>query len=148
MNRKMIRREFVLALLLAAGVNAAAPVMTVFKTKTCGCCGKWVEHARANGFKVTVKEVQSTAGYRRQYGVPDRLQSCHTAIVNGYTIEGHVPASDIHRLLRERSKSKGLAAPGMPMGSPGMESAHHDAYSVLRFEHDGSTSVYRKYSAE
>ena len=148
MNRKMIRREFVLALLLAAGVNAAAPVMTVFKTKTCGCCGKWVEHARANGFTVTVNEVQSTAAARRQYGVPDRLQSCHTASVNGYTIEGHVPAPEIHRLLRERSKSKGLAVPGMPMGSPGMESAHHDAYSVLRFEHDGSTSVYRKYSAE
>lgn len=148
MNIKMIRREFVLALLLAAGVNAAAPVMTVFKTKTCGCCGKWVEHARANGFTVTVKEVQSTAAARRQYGVPDRLQSCHTATVNGYTIEGHVPASEIHRLLRERSKSKGLAVPGMPMGSPGMEGEHHDAYSVLRFEHDGSTSVYRKYSAE
>lgn len=148
MNMKMIRREFVLALLLAAGVEAAAPEMTVFKTKTCGCCGKWVEHARANGFKVTVKEVQSTAGYRRRYGVPDRLQSCHTAIVNGYTIEGHVPATEIHRLLRERSKSKGLAVPGMPLGSPGMESVHHDAYSVLRFEHDGSASIYRKYSVE
>ena len=134
-----------LALLLAAGVQAAAPEMTVFKTKTCGCCGKWVEHVRANGFKVTVKEVPSTAAYRRQYGVPDRLQSCHTAIVNGYTIEGHVPAAEINRLLRERSKSRGLAVPGMPMGSPGMEGARRDAYSVMRFEHDGAESIYHRY---
>lgn len=140
-----MKRKIVLALLLSAGLQAAEPEMTVFKTKTCGCCGKWVEHIRASGFKVTVKEVASTADYQKQYGVPERLQSCHTAIVGGYTIEGHVPAADIQRLLKERPKAKGLAVPGMPAGSPGMEGARSDAYSVVKFDAAGAASVYRKY---
>lgn len=139
------RREFVLGLAFACGLPAAEPEMTVFKTTTCGCCGKWVEHARAHGIKVIVKDVPSTADHRRQYGVPDRLQSCHTAVVGGYTIEGHVPAAEILRLLKERPKSKGLAVPGMPLGSPGMEADRREAYSVLLFEKDGAFSVYKKY---
>ncbi len=145
MNTKWIRREFVLAMLLATGLAAAPPEMTVFKTKTCGCCAKWVEHMRANGFKVIVNEVESTAPYRNKYGVPERLQSCHTAIVRGYTLEGHVPAADVHRLLKEMPTAKGLAVPGMPMGSPGMEGPRSDAYSVLLFGVDGRVTVYRKY---
>ncbi|MEO8127991.1 MAG: DUF411 domain-containing protein [Bryobacteraceae bacterium] len=140
-----MKMKIVLALLLSAGLQAAEPEITVFKTKTCGCCGKWVEHVRASGFKVTVKEVASTAEYQKQYGVPERLQSCHTAIVGGYTIEGHVPAADIQRLLKERPKAKGLAVPGMPAGSPGMEGARSDAYSVVKFDAAGAASVYRKY---
>src|SRR5262245_9592982 len=89
-------------------LQAAAPYqVNVYKTPTCGCCGKWVEHLKANGFAATVKDVQSTAEYRRQYGVPEQLQSCHTAVVDGYTIEGHVPAADIQRLLKEKPKAKG-----------------------------------------
>jgi len=137
--------KFMLTLVLAAGLQAAEPEMTVFKTKTCGCCGKWVEHVRASGIKVTIKEVASTAEYQKQYGVPDRLQSCHTGIVNGYTVEGHVPAADIQRLLREKPKAKGLAVPGMPMGSPGMEGPRSDAYSVVQFDSAGGTSIYQKY---
>ncbi len=96
-----------------------------------------------------VKEVPNTDPYAHQYGVPDSLRSCHTAIVDGYTIEGHVPASDIQRLLKERPKAKGLAVPGMPMGSPGMESGEHrSAYSVILFQEDGKTSVYAKYPAK
>ncbi|MEP6535625.1 MAG: DUF411 domain-containing protein [Bryobacteraceae bacterium] len=140
-----MKMKIVLALLLSAGLQAAEPEITVFKTKTCGCCGKWVEHVRASGFKVTVKEVASTAEYQKQYGVPERLQSCHTAIVGGYTIEGHVPAADIQRLLKERPKAKGLAVPGMPAGSPGMEGARSDAYSVVQFDAAGAASVYRTY---
>ena len=144
----MIRREFALLLLLGSAAGSAVPEMTVFKTKTCGCCGKWVDHLRASGFHVTVKEVPSTEPYRKQYGVPDHLQSCHTGTINGYTIEGHVPAAEIQRMLKERSKSKGLAVPGMPMGSPGMEGTVRQAYSVLRFEQDGSTAIYRKYPGD
>jgi hypothetical protein len=145
MTMKLKVQKTVLAVLLAAGVNAAPPEMTVFKTKTCGCCSKWVEHMRTNGFKVMVNDVPSTAEYRLKFGVPTELQSCHTAVVSGYTIEGHVPAAEIQRFLKEKPNSKGLAVPGMPAGSPGMESDRLDAYSVLRFEKDGGVSIYRTY---
>jgi hypothetical protein len=136
-------------LVLCLHLQAAAPyLVNVYKTPTCGCCGKWVEHMKANGFAPTVKDVQSTAEYRKQYGVPDQLQSCHTAIVGGYTIEGHVPAADIQRLLKEKPKAKGLAVPGMPLGSPGMEGARRDPYAVLLFDSQGRTSVYKKYSGD
>src|SRR5436309_3327376 len=124
---------------------AAGPAINVFKTATCGCCGKWVEHLRTNGFEVNVQNVPSTAEYRQRYGVPDKLQSCHTAVIGRYVIEGHVPAREIQRLLKSGAKSKGLAVPGMPAGSPGMEGSRSDAYSVLLFEADGRTSVYQSY---
>jgi hypothetical protein len=127
--------------------HAAAPI-TVYKTKTCGCCGKWVEHLKANGFAPVVKDVESTDEYRRKYGVPDQFQSCHTAVVGGYAVEGHVPAAEILRLLKERPKAKGLAVPGMPMGSPGMEGSRREAYSVLLFTAGGGASVYRKYPGD
>lgn len=124
------------------------PTVNVYKTATCGCCAKWVQHLQSNGFKVVVQEVPSTAEYRQKYGVPDKLQSCHTATVGGYSIEGHVPAREIHRLLKSGARTKGLAVPGMPMGSPGMEAGRSDAYSVLLFEADGRTSVYASYPAQ
>ena len=148
----MQRRTLGLALPLLASLLsqslAAATRIEVYKTPTCGCCGKWVEHLRANGFEPLVKEVSSTTEYQARYGVPDKMKSCHTAVVNGYTIEGHVPAADIERLLKERPKAKGLAAPGMPAGSPGMDSAHHPAYAVMLFDANGKTSVYHEYPAE
>ena|SRR5689334_19130902 len=127
--------------------HSAGPTVNVFKTATCGCCGKWVEHLRANGFDVKVETVQATAGYRQKYGVPDKLQSCHTAVVAGYTLEGHVPAREILRLLESGAKAKGLAVPGMPLGSPGMEGSRSDAYDVVLFYADGRTSVYQSYPA-
>ncbi|MBC8167808.1 MAG: DUF411 domain-containing protein [Bryobacteraceae bacterium] len=130
-------------------LSAAAPVMQVYKTPTCGCCGKWVEHMKANGFDVKVTEVPSTLEYRQKYGVPEKLQSCHTAVVNRYTIEGHVPAADVQRLLKTKSESKGLAVPGMPIGSPGMEQGTgSQAYSVVLFDEKGATSEFRKYEAK
>jgi hypothetical protein len=124
----------------------SAPQVNVYKTATCGCCKKWVEHLKANGFAVTATDVRSVAEYREKYGVPDAMQSCHTAVVNGYTIEGHVPAADILRLLKSGSKAKGLAVPGMPMGSPGMEQGSRvDPYAVMLFDSRGKTSVYQKY---
>lgn len=147
MTKKTIKLGIALLLSISAGMSAAPPTLTVFKTKTCGCCGKWVEHMRANGFKVIVNDVASTAEYRQKYGVPEKLQSCHTAVVNGYSIEGHVPAADIQRLLQEKTKTKGLAVPGMPAGSPGMEGPRQDAYSVISFDEGGVLSVYKKYPA-
>ncbi|OFW27381.1 MAG: hypothetical protein A3H27_12055 [Acidobacteria bacterium RIFCSPLOWO2_02_FULL_59_13] len=133
----------------AGGVHAADNEMKVFRDITCGCCMKWVEHLRANGFQVTVQDVPETNEYSRQHGVPDALRSCHVGIIAGYAIEGHVPAADIHRLLKERPAAKGLAAPGMPAGSPGMEVAggRRDRYSVMLFDAKGRASVYQEYPA-
>jgi hypothetical protein len=146
----MILRTNVAILLLVSLplVAAPPPQVNVYKTRTCGCCSKWVDHLKANGFAPVVKDVPSTAEYRKQYGVPDQLLSCHTAIVGGYTVEGHVPAADIHRLLKTKPKAKGLAVPGMPLGSPGMEAARRDTYSVLLFTPDGKTSVFKKYQGD
>ena len=127
--------------------QSSGPLITVFKTPTCGCCGKWVEHLKANGFTVKVQEVNDTSAYERQYRVPRSMVSCHTAVVNGYTIEGHVPAEEIKRLLSERPRVVGLAVPGMPVGSPGMDAAHSDAYSVFVFDESGHSSIYAPYPA-
>jgi hypothetical protein len=139
--------RILLAIPVAASLalGAAAPQVNVFKTRTCGCCGKWVEHLKANGFDVNVQEVPSTAEYRQKYGVPQNLQSCHTATVNGYVLEGHVPAREVQRLLKTRPNGKGLAVPGMPAGSPGMEGSRSDAYSVILFDQAGRTSEFQKY---
>ena len=149
MNSKIkpIAAGAVLALGLAAGgwtmlANgpAAAAEMTVWKTPWCGCCEAWVAHMRANGFAVTVNEAPDLAPVKRMAGVPDALQTCHTALVEGYTIEGHVPADDVKRLLAERPDAGGLAVPGMPVGSPGMEQGGTtEPYDVILFGGDGRT---------
>ncbi len=147
----MLRKNVVLAtatamlLAVSAPSQQSGPLVTVYKLATCGCCGKWVEHLKANGFIVKVQEVNDASAYERQYHVPRSMESCHTAVVNGYTIEGHVPAADIERLLSERPKAAGLAVPGMPVGSPGMEGARTDAYSVFIFNESSNTSVYARY---
>src|SRR5688572_28855168 len=119
-SRIILMSTLILVSSVLVMVHAADHTITVFKTPTCGCCGIWVNHLKSNGFQVIVNEVPNTAEYQRKYGVPAGLESCHTAIVEGYTIEGHVPATEIQRLLKERPKAKGLAVPGMPLGSPGM----------------------------
>lgn len=146
MNRKRFLQSILAAPLAAAiRLNAAGPQVQVYKTPTCSCCSKWVQHLRGNGFQVSVQDVADTVVYRRKYGVPEALLSCHTAVVEGYSLEGHVPASDIQRLLRERPKAKGLAVPGMPAGSPGMESTRSEAYAVMIFDDKGRSSVYQRY---
>ena len=149
----MHRKHFLFAMCVApflAACEIARPQernMTVFKDPTCGCCGNWVEHLRANGFIVEVQETNDTAGTSRQYGVPTELRGCHTGIAGGYTIEGHVPAEDILRLLRERPDAKGLAVPGMPKSSPGMgvPGQTHEPYTVVAFARDGKTSVFAQH---
>jgi hypothetical protein len=125
---------------------AAAPVIEVFKSESCGCCGAWVEHLKANGFTTRVVNVENPSDYRERGGIPDKLGSCHTGIVQGYAIEGHVPASDIKRLLAQKPKAKGLAVPAMPLGSPGMEGPRKDPYDVLLVQANGSTKVYKHYN--
>ncbi len=119
-----------------------AGTVTVYKSPTCGCCSGWVEHMQAAGFQVQAHDVADVSPVKRQHGLPARLASCHTALVDGYVIEGHVPASDIRRLLAERPDVAGLAVPGMPMGSPGMEFGAPVPYDVLTFRRDGATSVF------
>lgn len=125
---------------------AAAPVIEIFKTESCGCCGAWVEHLKANGFVTRVVNVDNPSDYRERGGIPNELGSCHTGMVQGYAIEGHVPASDIKRLLATRPKAKGLAVPGMPLGSPGMEGPRKDPFDVLLVDAKGRSSVFKHYN--
>ncbi len=149
----MKRREFLKGLLAAASTtvlpaaHAALPVIDVYKTESCGCCIQWVEHLQANGFKVNVNNVPDTAPYREKYGIPQKLGSCHTGVVQGYALEGHVPAKEIKRLLKERPKATGLAVPGMPIGSPGMEVEGRpaDKYDVILVNANGKHTVYQQY---
>ncbi len=132
-----------LSLPLAAG--AAQPVVEVYKTESCGCCKEWIKHLEANGFKVKAQNVASTGDYREKFGIPAEYGSCHTGRVGGYAVEGHVPAADIKRLLADKPKARGLAVPGMPMGSPGMEGPRKDAYAVWLVKDGGEASVYKRY---
>src|SRR5450830_429818 len=125
---------------------AALPVIDVFKSASCGCCTAWVEHLKSNGFKTRVVNVDNPSDYRERGGIPNELGSCHTGMVGGYAIEGHIPASDIKRLLAEKPKAKGLAVPAMPLGSPGMEGPRKDPYNVLLVQADGSTKVFKHYN--
>ena len=123
---------------------AALPEVVVYKSPTCGCCTEWVAHLRRHGFPVRSEDVAELQPVKARHGVPEELQSCHTALVGGYVVEGHVPADLVERLLRERPKVVGLAVPGMPVGSPGMEvpGARAERYRVLTFDRDGKTEVF------
>lgn len=125
-----------------SGNNSQAQLITVYKSPTCGCCEKWISHLEANGFRVTAYDTNDMDSIKQQQGVPAQLGSCHTALVEGYVIEGHVPADDIRRLLKEKPVAAGLAVPGMPMGSPGMEGPRKDPYNVLLFNRSGDVAIY------
>jgi len=143
----------VVALTLTTGaaptsfIDAAAkkPTITVYKDPSCGCCKSWIEHLIKHGYRVDAKDTPEMTEIKRTLGVPDGLTACHTAVVNGYLIEGHVPAADIARLLKEKPKVAGLAVPGMPMGSPGMEGPRTQHYQVLSFDKAGKTKVFASY---
>ena len=129
----------------AADLDAApqdTPLVVVYKSPTCGCCAKWVDHMREAGFRLEVHDVDDVTPIKTQHGVTADLQSCHTALVDGYVFEGHVPAEVIRRFLAERPMFAGLAVPGMPMGSPGMEGPRKDRYDVVAFRRDGTREVY------
>jgi hypothetical protein len=144
MNRRQANRFlFAAALALPLASQAAGPVIDVYKTATCGCCHKWVDHLRANGFTVNAHDVADPGEFRAKVGIPALYGSCHTAMVKGYAVEGHVPAFAIRQLLAEKPKAAGLAVPGMPAGSPGMEGAYSEPYDVLLVKRDGSSTVYK-----
>jgi hypothetical protein len=142
-----------LLILLAAPASADAPTSSepttsalpevhVYKTPTCGCCGKWIEHMRANGFSVKTTDMRKIDHVKAMNGVPRALSSCHTALVGGYVVEGHVPASDVIRLLGEKPAVTGIAVPRMPIGSPGMEGPNPQRYEVLAFDSDAAVTTF------
>lgn len=155
MQRRRLLKSLT-SLVAAAGVTPWAiaqtrPQVEVWKDPSCGCCKDWVDHLQAKGFQVKVHDVGNTAA-RKRLGMPEKLGSCHTALVSGYAIEGHVPATDIHRLLKEKPKAVGLTVPGMPVGSPGMDApiygGRKDPYDVLLVMKDGSTRTYQSYPSK
>jgi len=145
----MTRRTILATLLLSRHILAQRikPTVTVYKDANCTCCGKWIQHLEDNGFNTRAKDMPlpELRQLKTSYKIPPAMQSCHTGIVDGYVIEGHIPAADVQRLLSERPKALGLAVPGMPIGSPGMEGARNEAYSVLMLDAAGRTSVFKKY---
>ena len=128
--------------LLSAAAFADEPSIAVYKSPTCGCCNAWIRHLEAHGFKVEVHDQLDMNPIKAELGVPMVYRSCHTAKVGNYVVEGHVPADLITRMLEDRPPIKGLAVPGMPMGSPGMEGPSKDAYQVLTFDAQGRSTVY------
>lgn len=145
-NRLISGAALVAALSVPVLAVAAAPVIDVYKSESCGCCAAWVDHLKANGLTPRVANVANPSDYRERGGIPNTLGSCHTAMIQGYAIEGHVPAADIKRLLAQKTKAKGLAVPAMPLGSPGMEGPRKDPYDVLLVQANGKTAVFKHYN--
>lgn len=160
MQKSQQRRRHALRALALGALAGAAPwawaqkraepiAVEVWKDASCGCCGDWIAHMEQNGFRVTTHDTGNNA-VRARLGLPARLGSCHTALVGGYLVEGHVHADEVHRLLRDKPAALGLAVPGMPIGSPGMDGpvygGRRDAYDTLLVLCDGSTRVFRRHA--
>jgi len=151
-SRALGRWLGMLMFIAASAVHAAA-VVDVYKSADCGCCTEWVKHLRDNGFQVRAHDVPDPGVYRQKFGLSDELGGCHTAVIAdaaakpriSYVIEGHVPAREIRRLIKEQPKALGLTVPGMPAGSPGMEGPVRVPYNVLLVDKSGSHRVYQKY---
>jgi hypothetical protein len=135
----------VLVFSVLANQPVVAADITVYKSPACGCCDRWVDYLQENGFSVTVQKRQNMQSIKQELGVQPQYQSCHSAVVDDYVIEGHVPADDIRRLLEEKPAIHGLAVPGMPMGSPGMEGPHKDPYSVISIDKEGKSAVFSRH---
>jgi len=127
---------------LNSPADQALPTVVVYKTETCGCCNGWVEHLRAAGFTVDARNVRDIMSVKIDAGVPAPVVTCHTALVDGYVVEGHVPADQMKRMLAERPQVAGIGVAGMPVGSPGMEGPNAQPYDVVAWDHDGNMSVY------
>lgn len=157
----MQRRSLIAAAAALLGVTATAfpafgqtspkPLIEVWKSPTCGCCKDWIKHMESNGFAVKAHEVSDAAKIelRNKLGLADQYGSCHTALVGGYVVEGHVPANDVRRLLKDRPRGVGVAVPGMPVGSPGMDGPEYggrkDPFQVLLVQRNGNSAVYQSY---
>lgn len=147
-DRRTILGAMLAAIPLAScSESAQASVLTIYKSPHCGCCGAWVEHAKASGFEVQVFETELVSDMADKLKVPEVVRSCHSAEIGGYFIEGHVPASDIQKLLRDRPKARGLAVPRMPVGSPGMEQGdQRDVFNTLLIERSGKATVFARHN--
>lgn len=155
MTQPIDRRAFVLGsaaagaiLAVPAVLKAAAPAkpkMTTYRSPSCGCCGKWIDAARTAGFDVTVVPVEDIMAVKAKHGVPNALLSCHTSIVGGYVVEGHVPFAPIKRLLAQKPRIKGIAVAGMPIGTPGMEHGDHkQPFDIMAFDSAGKVKLFAK----
>ena len=145
MSRHLSSFALVALLSMAPVWAQTTPTVDVYKSPTCGCCGKWIDHMKKNGFKVEIHEVDNIPASRKKLGMPEKLGSCHTSKVGNYVVEGHVPAQDIQRLLKEKPKALGLAIPSMPPGVPGMDIPNSPPYETLLVQADGTTSVFAKH---
>ncbi len=147
-RKKLFGTAIAATLLFIPPTASATATVDVYKSPTCGCCDKWVDHMRDNGFTVNTHDIGNKE-VRQKSGISDSLGSCHTGLINGYAIEGHVPADDIKRFLRERPRAVGLSVPDMPHGTPGMEGARSDPYNVLMIRNPGDhrkdTTIYKRY---
>lgn len=146
----MAKPTAILLILMTLGASIirpaiAAEMVEVYKSRYCGCCEKWVGHLRQAGFEVRTHDVNDVPAARQRLGMPERLASCHTARVGAYVVEGHVPAADIQRLLKEKPPAIGLAVPAMPAGAPGMESPRPQPYATLLVQTGGETTVFAKH---
>ena len=137
------------ALLFFAGAAASEAPLTVkvYKSPTCGCCNAWIDHLKAQGFTVKAENRRDMERIKAENGIPTELRSCHTGFVGGYFVEGHVPAADLKRLLKEKPHVAGLSVPGMPIGSPGMEGPNPEPYAVFAVEHGGGTRIWASHPA-
>ncbi len=145
MSRHLSSFALVTLLSMAPAWAQTTPTVDIYKSPTCDCCGKWIAHMKKAGFKVEVHEVDNIPASRKKLGMPDKLGSCHTSKVGNYVVEGHVPAQDIQRLLKEKPKALGLAIPSMPPGVPGMDIPNSPPYETLLVQADGTTSVFAKH---
>lgn len=149
----MMDRRTILGLLMASIPAAAcarmakASQLTIYKSPACGCCGAWVDHVKTSGIKAVVREMEDVTPVATKLGVPDQLRSCHTAEINGYFVEGHVPAPDIKKLIAERPAAIGIAAPGMPTGSPGMEVGdRREGFNTMLIDRNGAARLYVRHN--
>lgn len=126
-------------------IDQGASVVTMYKNPGCECCDRWAEYMQRNGYKVTVHASRNTNAIKGEYGVPREMRSCHTAIVDGYVVEGHVPVEDVNRLISERPEAVGIATPGMPASSPGMNTALNEPFEVYLFDDNGHNTVYARH---
>ena len=144
--KNLVASLLVLGLGQASWAAPTTPVIDVYKSPTCGCCNKWIDHLKVNGFSVRSHDTDNVAQHKARLGVPRGYGSCHTAEVDGYVIEGHVPAREIKRLLKEKPRARGLVVPAMPVGSPGMEAdGRKDPYNVFLVNRDGPVRTYAQY---
>lgn len=146
-RRTMIGTVLAMIPAAACGKPAKAAEINVYKTPYCGCCGAWVDHVRSSGMAVVVHDMDDVSPIAKKAGVPDEARSCHTAIVDGYFVEGHVPAQDIRKLLKERPRARGIAVPGMPVGSPGMDQGDtKQAYDTLIVDRSGAVRIFARHN--